>query len=316
MRLCLQTLLLLAILLTIIAVPVTADSVQVIFKGKLLDRESRAGGGTLTVEITDILEDPGDILEIGNVVNITYMTGLPPGAEQDFLIDPRATAGSIVEVSCTASGETFSLRDGNYVRALLTYTITAIAGTGGSISPSGLVIVPEGGDQTFTITSDSAHSVHDVLVDGISQGPVTGYTFGDVASNHTISASFTTSPQGSLFVASYPQGATIYLDGIARGQTDQIVYNVPAGIRNLTLTKTGYQSKTLTITVPAGDLKVLAPVTLTKSGGVTPSGATLYVASYPTGATIRIDDINRGTTDGFVYNVAAGARSLTLVKNG
>ena len=316
MRSCLRILLLVIILAAVVAVPVTADSVQVKFQGKLLDRESRAGGGTLIVEITNILEDPGDILEVGDVVNITYMTGLPPGYQQDFEIDPGATAGKTVEVSCTASGETFSLRDGNYVQALITYTITATAGTGGSISPSGLVMVSEDSDQAFTITADSGNTIDDVLVDSVSLGPVAGYTFSDVAANHTISATFSTAPQGTLYVASYPQGATIYLDGVARGLTDKFVYNVPAGIRNLTLTKTGYQSRTMTIPVPAGDLKVLAPVILTKSGGVTPSGATLYVASYPTGASILIDDINRGTTDGFVYNVAAGARSLTLVKTG
>jgi hypothetical protein len=44
-----------------------------------------------------------------------------------------------------------------------------------------------------------------------------------------------------------------------------MVSNVPAGIRNLTLIKEGYQQYTTTINVPANGLKVLAPVTLSRA---------------------------------------------------
>ena len=70
------------------------------------------------------------------------------------------------------------------------YTITASAGTGGSISPSGAVPVHFGSDQTFHITADTGYHITDVLVDGVSVGAVTGYTFTNVTANHTIAASF------------------------------------------------------------------------------------------------------------------------------
>lgn len=70
------------------------------------------------------------------------------------------------------------------------YTITASAGTGGSISPSGSVGVREGRDKTFTITPDSGYHISDVLVDGKSVGAVTSYTFEDVQKKHTIEAVF------------------------------------------------------------------------------------------------------------------------------
>lgn len=73
---------------------------------------------------------------------------------------------------------------------LKTYTITASAGTGGSISPSGNVSVNHGSNQTFTITPNTNYHVADVLVDGNSVGAVTTYTFGNITANHTISASF------------------------------------------------------------------------------------------------------------------------------
>jgi hypothetical protein len=72
-----------------------------------------------------------------------------------------------------------------------TYGITASAGANGSISPSGSVNVAYGDDQSFTITPDMGYMVQDVLVDNVSVGAVTSYTFDDVASAHTIAASFT-----------------------------------------------------------------------------------------------------------------------------
>ena len=60
----------------------------------------------------------------------------------------------------------------------------------GTISPAGTVSVPANGNQTFTIAASPAYSVHDVLVDGVSVGPVTSYTFTNVTEPHTIAASF------------------------------------------------------------------------------------------------------------------------------
>ncbi len=74
--------------------------------------------------------------------------------------------------------------------AIDTHTITASAGPNGSISPSGSVIVNGGANQIFTITPSSNYHVLDVLVDGVSVGAVTSYTFSNVTTNHTISASF------------------------------------------------------------------------------------------------------------------------------
>jgi hypothetical protein len=71
-----------------------------------------------------------------------------------------------------------------------TYTITASAGTGGTISPSGAVNVDRGSNQTFTITSNTGYHITDVTVDGTSQGVISSYTFTNVTTTHTISATF------------------------------------------------------------------------------------------------------------------------------
>ncbi|MFC1725510.1 FISUMP domain-containing protein [candidate division KSB1 bacterium] len=79
-----------------------------------------------------------------------------------------------------------------------TYTITATAGTGGTISPSGEVTVNSGSSQTFTITSNTGYHITDVTVDDVSQGAVTSYTFTNVTANHTISASFGQTETGTV----------------------------------------------------------------------------------------------------------------------
>ncbi len=74
------------------------------------------------------------------------------------------------------------------------YTITSTAGAGGSITPPGVISVSEGGNQTFNFTPDSCSQINDVLVDGISEGSITTYTFTDVQENHTIQISFVVIP--------------------------------------------------------------------------------------------------------------------------
>jgi len=72
----------------------------------------------------------------------------------------------------------------------VTYAITAAAGANGTISPSGVVIVNSGTNQSFSITANTGYYIADLLVDGVSAGAVTSYTFNNVTANHTIAASF------------------------------------------------------------------------------------------------------------------------------
>jgi hypothetical protein len=76
--------------------------------------------------------------------------------------------------------------------ALDSLTIYASASAHGQISPPGDVRVVYNGSQTFTITPDAGSHIVDVLVDNISQGVITGYTFNNVTTNHTIHAVFAT----------------------------------------------------------------------------------------------------------------------------
>lgn len=69
-------------------------------------------------------------------------------------------------------------------------TIHAGATGPGSISPNTDVTGAPGFNQAYTITADSGAIIHDVLVDGVSVGAVTGYTFNNVQADHAIEAQF------------------------------------------------------------------------------------------------------------------------------
>ena len=88
--------------------------------------------------------------------------------------------------------------------APLMHTITATAGNGGSISPSGGVAVVDGQNQSFTITADVGGSISDVVVDGVSQGAIGSYTFTNVTTDHTIVAYFILPPGECRDIADIP----------------------------------------------------------------------------------------------------------------
>jgi predicted aspartyl protease len=126
------------------------------------------------------------------------------GANQTFTISPSDKCHAILDVKVDGvsqgaiSSFTFTNVQANHSIAATfstfgPFTITATAGAGGSISPSGAVSVACGGSKTFTISpADKCHAIADVKVDGVSVGAVGSYTFSDVQANHTIAATFST----------------------------------------------------------------------------------------------------------------------------
>ncbi len=96
----------------------------------------------------------------------------------------------------TLSGNNYTINDVNEdinieaTFTLLSYTITANVGTGGSITPNGETTVDCGTNQTFTITPDVNYIINDVLVDGLSVGALTEYTFSNITDDATIIATF------------------------------------------------------------------------------------------------------------------------------
>lgn len=117
-------------------------------------------------------------------------------------LDPKNI--EIIDVETTENGIKFHVDAGGFSPFALVwettsggggggttrYTITAEAGDGGSISPSGRVSVTAGANRTFTITADDGYEIADVIVDDESVGAVSSYTFKNVRANHTIKVIF------------------------------------------------------------------------------------------------------------------------------
>ncbi len=127
--------------------------------------------------------------------------------------------------------------------------ITASAGSGGSISPSGSVGVDYGGSQTFTITPDAGYTINKILVDGSpvhfihTSGDI--YTFTNVTSNHTISATFIPKPISTFVVEAsvsvYGGYATVTPkeQTVQSGNSAKITINLDAGYHITEVTDNG-----------------------------------------------------------------------------
>jgi len=153
---------------------------------------------TVTSSANGKVSPPGDV-STGNTIEM----GIKSGFSQIFTFTPNATfslqsvlvdGGSVG----TPATYTFSNINANHtlnasfgVGAPTNFTINASAGAGGSISPSGAVMVASGGSQAFSIMPNSGFCIQSVTVNGMNQGAISNYTFNNVTSNQTISATFT-----------------------------------------------------------------------------------------------------------------------------
>lgn len=164
----------------------------------------------------------------GNTITVTQATGgtITPvtatyanGSSQAFTATPTScydfTSWTIdgVPNASTTNPYTFTNITANHtitaVYTIKTSAITATAGANGSISPSGVTNLNCGTNQAYTITPSAGYVVQDVLVDGVSVGAVTSYTFTSVtAGPHTISASFVTAPAGPCLNEGFLAGTT------------------------------------------------------------------------------------------------------------
>ena len=138
------------------------------------------GSGTVTSNPSGTTFSPGTVVTLTATPDANSIFGGWSGGATGT--SPTCTVTMNANISVTA---TFTLK---------TYTITATAGTGGSISPSGSVVVNHGASQSFTITANTDYVIADVKVDGVSVGAVSSYTFSNVTANHTIEASFSVVP--------------------------------------------------------------------------------------------------------------------------
>ena len=149
--------------------------------------------GTATVAGNDYQASAGSITipagATSGTVTVNVVGDTNVEANETFTLTLTSATNAVIGSPSTSTG-TIVNDD--------TYTITATAGANGSISPSGAVAVNSGADETLTIAADACYHIADVLVDGVSVGAVSTYTFTNVTANHTISAGFAPSLSVSI----------------------------------------------------------------------------------------------------------------------
>ncbi len=115
---------------------------------------------------------------------------------------PGTTYYYWVKATNAAGMSAFSASDSGWRRAV--FTITATAGAGGSVTPSGAVPVVQGASLTFTILPASGNYVSGLQVDGAPVTAASAYTFTDVSANHTLMAAFGANQPPSIGLAAGP----------------------------------------------------------------------------------------------------------------
>lgn len=261
------------------------------------------------------------------------------GTRSGYTFDKWTSADGVTFANAGSTQTTFTMPDkavtvtANWMRnpSYDYYIISASAGTGGSISPSGSISVREGLDKTFTITPDSGWCVSDVLVDGESVGAVTSYTFDNVQMKHTIEATFKTingiiiEEDGTIILPGEDLESTADDIRIEKGKgtenpiyvsdTESVIIKegnqviLPSG--NVVEPKAGSQvSIDGTITEPDGTVITSDGVTHRTDGAEVAYDGTVLKAAVPV---IRTVEVSRNTPKVILNEQAYGAQGYDFV---
>jgi hypothetical protein len=141
-------------------------------------------------------------------------TGIANSGSYLWTVPAVASSAARVKVTARDAAGNLGADSSGAVFTIDWWTITASAGTGGTITPFGLIPVLEGASRAFNVTPGAGFAQANLFVDGIAQGALAAYQFDAVAAYHTIAASFldvaapvvsVTSPAGG---ESWPQGSS------------------------------------------------------------------------------------------------------------
>ena len=250
--------------------------------------------------------------------------------------------------ACTGNGAcTVTMNASKSVEATFntkSLTITATAGSGGSISPSGTVNVNYGGSQSFTITPNANYTIDSVVVDSSNAGAVTSYSFTNVTGSHSITANFTAVQQNSLNVTKAGTGSGLVSSspaGISCGADCSEVYTAGTvvtltatpdsnssfagwsgactGIGACTVTMDTAKSvsplflaQSLTITATAGSGGSISPSgTVNVNYGVSQSFTITPNANYTIGSVV-VDGGDAGAVTSYSFTNVTGNHSITV----
>lgn len=140
----------------------------------------------------------------------TYTSIEDAGLNLTYRIDniPDAQPRYIAVTAYSADAES------DFSEELTCYVIQAATPANGRILPAGSTVVTAGSAQSYSIVPASGYAIQDVLVDGVSVGAVSEYTFSSLGACHTISAVFRIDQSYTITAGVEGAGGTISPSGI------------------------------------------------------------------------------------------------------
>jgi hypothetical protein len=132
---------------------------------------------------------------------------------------------------------------------------------------------------------------------------------------------------GRLLVRSTPSGASVSIDGVARGVTPLAVRDLELGSRAISVTRRGYQTEELRIVLTKArpsrsvEVRLAAPAAARPStpasfGRPAVTTGALAIESHPSGASVSIDGKASGTTPMTINDLAPGDYRVTMTLQG
>jgi hypothetical protein len=201
-----------------------------------------------------------------------------------------------------------------------TYTVTASAGSGGTISPSGSLSTVPGTIRTFTVTPNSGYSIFSIssTCGGTRNGNI--YTTGAITVNCIVGATFIPGYTMTVIGGTAANSSTTYYSvGIVPGTTRSFLISPPIGTTFAsggTCGQSGlmdYQTYFIYTTAPIYTNCIIDPTFKSQSYNVTITASLLSGArATPVGGmqippgTTQTFSVPRGETKSFIIYLGAG----------
>lgn len=221
----------------------------------------------------------------------------------------------------------------------ITYTITASANSNGSITPSGSISVISGNSQNFTFTPNSGFAVSDVIVNGVSVGSPTNYSFTNITENKTIVVSFSaiitthlitittgangiSSPDSSITVnngasqtISFTPGSNyeindIILDGVSQGAIASLTLENITASHSIT---SSFKLKSYTITASTDTGGTISPNGLTTiNHGENLEYSIVANAGFVI-SDVKVDNISQGDINTYTFSNVSASHTIHAI---
>jgi hypothetical protein len=182
-------------------------------------------------QLTSSVIGSGSILPAGTTTvnegeSRTYTLTPDPGYVIDAVLVDNVNVGSVSSYTFTNVSAAHNIR-AVFVAMHQIFAFVPNVDQG-SITPADAIVVKDGSSQTYKIVPSPGFTVYDVIIDGMSAGAVTIYTFTNITEDHCIYAAFIPVYEIFAFVLNSDQGTITPSDIVVVRQGDDQTFNITA----------------------------------------------------------------------------------------